>query len=219
MISQIQRKRQLPDGVLISRQILRPSILARGMARPSWSKKIQMLRSRRDSQDKNKRRTSKPCVNAQKGQSKELGPPPGAMIDKDGSIARQEEEIQREVEKDSRVIKATRAWRTCMSGQGFGAMSRDQLENAIREKAAPFIDKYEASVNTERDEFRKSGADYWPGSDLRVADVLSPEELVELTNLQRYEMRAAAADLGCSKELNEVIGEVSKEKHAEPEVK
>lgn len=150
---------------------------------------------------------------------KELGPPPGAAVD-DGSAMRREEEVQREVEKNKRVVKATRAWRTCMSGQGYDAVDPDQLRDSIRERAEPFVAEYDAAVNAELDEFVKSGTDSdWPGSDLRPADVLSPEEFVALTKLQKYEMDAAAADLVCGKELRKVMIEVFKEKHAEANAK
>lgn len=141
---------------------------------------------------------------------KKLGPRPG-VGDDSVEANRKMEETQREIEKDSRMIKARQAWATCMSAQGYRSANQNQLISDITEKAEPFIEKYSAAVLAEWDKQREAGNQSWVGDDLRVVDVLSPGELAELTDLQGYEMGAAAANLVCSKKLNGVMTQVSKE--------
>lgn len=150
---------------------------------------------------------------SQKGNDS-FGYPPGI-----GAVSEESEQFEEEllaaVEKDPRVVSANRSWRTCMVNQGFKVSDRFQLMASIEKKAAPFIEKYSAAVDTELQSYRESGGDRWPGSELRTADVLSPAELTELAKLQQYEFDAARADLDCYAGPNEVIAKVTNEKSTE----
>lgn len=91
---------------------------------------------------------------------------------------------------DPRLAEVTRGWSDCMAEQGFDFDDRDEMGLPLQEAAEPFIAAY-----TDQGQALLGAGRTW--DDLRVADVLDPEQLAALEELQESELAVSAANRGC----------------------
>ena len=147
-------------------------------------------------------------MDCHRSQIESLGPSAGTISNES---QQRNEEIQIEIDKDERVVAAGKAWATCMSNGGIAATNRESLLSSLEKRAQPFIDKYSGAVDGELQKHREASGDDYPGSGLRIADVLTAEELVSLEKLQQYEMTAAAMDLQCYESTGKILLKVEEE--------
>lgn len=107
-------------------------------------------------------------------------------------------------EADPRIATAKRRYQACMAGRGFRAASGEGITGQISDRAAPFVQAYQARV----DQVRASGRD---PARVKLADVLDPAQRAALAKLQRYELEAAAADAACGSLLYPIVDQVHRE--------
>jgi hypothetical protein len=97
---------------------------------------------------------------------------------------------------DPRIARAAAQAHSCMVAQGFSSAGDDIIGDIAR-KAEPFIQKYQSGATALVAQGRQP-------SDLTVADVLTPDELRKLRELQQYEIAAATAQWECNKDYVEL---------------
>jgi hypothetical protein len=129
----------------------------------------------------------------------QLGLPPGtAVVNVD--LTAIDDEARRQADADLRVVRMTKLWAACMRSAGVAATDRSQLLAEIGQRAKPFKAAYRAAAEA-------------PGGDtVRLVDILSPQQRQDLAILQRFEVRAAAADRRCDHGLKDLTFTVFQEK-------
>jgi hypothetical protein len=121
----------------------------------------------------------------------EIGPPPGGGP---GAVSKAEldliQSLEHKVTSDPRMVAAKQDRDLCLAKQGFP--SDDEWVNPITAKAEPYIGVYQKRVY----DLEMQGVDT---SRLRIEDVLTPEQMDQLRQLQVQEIAMAVARLPCEK--------------------
>jgi hypothetical protein len=128
-----------------------------------------------------------------------LGPQPGTVA-VDVDLTGITDEARRQANTDPRVVRLTNVWAACMRAAGITAAGRPELLAEIETKAKPFRDAYLAA---------RAGRE---GEPTRLIDILDPQQRQDLSALQRFELRAAAADRRCDNGLKAAAYKVFQEK-------
>jgi len=128
-----------------------------------------------------------------------LGLPPGTVV-VDADLSAITDEARRQAAADPRVVRLIRIWSACMQAAGVPAASRSDLLAEIDRRAAPFRDAYRAAVAAR------------PDPAPLLTDILDAAQRQRLAALQRFELRAAAADRRCDHGLKDLTFTVFQEK-------
>lgn len=98
---------------------------------------------------------------------------------------------------DPRVEQARAESRACMASRGYGQFDGDEIVGYFADLAAPFAQAFQA----QRAALEAQGRDV---TGLRIEDVLSPDQMSELREIQQAEIAAAVAQWECNKEYVEL---------------
>jgi hypothetical protein len=128
-----------------------------------------------------------------------LGLPPG-MVVVDADLTAITDEARRQADRDPRVVRLITAWAGCMRAAGIVTAGRTEMLDQIKKQAQPFRDIYLAA---------QAGHE---GAPIRLTDLLTADQRQDLAGLQRFELRAAAADRRCDHGLKATTYRVFQEK-------
>jgi hypothetical protein len=129
-----------------------------------------------------------------------LGLPPNVMAVPNGD---EYLEVAPRAQADPRVAEAKRRYADCVAGYGFSGTSGEALQAGIEDRVAPLREAYLTELRR-----RQQGADT---SQTGIDEVLGDEQLATLRQIQRYELRAAAADEQCGRHLYPIVEAVYNE--------
>lgn len=125
----------------------------------------------------------------------QLGLPPNVL-----AVPNDDEylEVAPRAQADPRVAEAKSQYANCLAAYGFSGTSGEALQAGIEDRVAPLREVY----LTELQRRHRQGADT---SQTGIDDVLGDEQLATLHQIEEYELRAAAADEQCGRDLYPVI--------------
>jgi hypothetical protein len=134
--------------------------------------------------------------------------PPGPLILRSGSpLDRALKGAFEAAEADPRVAEISAKWAMCMRRQGFNYSRGEALGQELSMRAAPVQQAYLEQGRRLVD----AGATW---DRLKIADVLTPQQLEQLRQIQVVELAAAAADVACADQgidVAEVSAKVQRE--------
>lgn len=123
-------------------------------------------------------------------------PDPGTQI-VPAYFAELEDQAIELMQADPRVGQARADSRACMAGRGYAQFNGDEIVGHFAELAMPFVQAFQSG----RAALEAQGRDV---TGIRAEDVLAPDQMSELRELQQAEIAAAVAQWECNQDYVEL---------------